>query len=178
LAEDLSRIELSPEIEERLGERSSVVLKLIKLGRAHGPIVSEFKRIQKEHGEDAALDFLRVEADGFHPTPYGNCLSSLTTDPCAKHLECFSGCRHLSATDLPENRRNLVQLERRLDVAVQTIAARESSSVGYENQLAHGIARRDAVRKILATPAGHQVFPDGPDLSIPKKPGRILDGIE
>jgi hypothetical protein len=176
LAEELERIDLSPEIEERLGEKSSIVVKMIKAGRANGPIVNAFRRIQREHGEDAALDFLSVEADGFHSTPYGHCLNSFTVDPCPKHLECFTGCRHLSATNLPENRRNLVQLEGQLEI-VRTIQARESHSIGRENQLAHGLARLSGVRKVLATPPGSEVFPDGPDLSIANTRQGILDGI-
>lgn len=177
LTEELDRIELSPEVEDRLGERASTVVKMIKAGKASGPIVSEFTRIQRERGEDAALEFLSVEADGFHSTPYGHCINSFLVDPCPKHLECFSGCRHLSATDLPEHRRNLVQLERRLETAVQAIEARQSKSIGRDNQLAHGKARLSAVRQILKTPPNVQVFPDGPDLSIPKHSAGVLDGF-
>jgi hypothetical protein len=176
LAEDLERIELSPEFEARLGDKASTVARMIKAGKASGPIVEEFRRIQSTQGEDAAVNYLSVEADGFHSTPYGHCLNSFTVDPCPKHLECFSGCRHLSATDLPENRRNLVQLELLLKRAVETIEARSSTSVGRTNQLAHGQARLLAVRKILATPPGAKVFPDGQDLSLPRVTRGVLDG--
>ncbi len=76
LAEELERIELSPGTENLLGEKATIVMKMIQAGKANGPIVNEFKRIQQEEGEKAALNFLSVEADGFHSTPYGHCLNS------------------------------------------------------------------------------------------------------
>ena len=48
-------------------------------------------------------------------------------DPCQKHLECFNGCKHLSATDLAQTRNNLVLLEARFDTAVRTIEARKAN---------------------------------------------------
>jgi len=129
LAEDLEQIELSPEIEVQLGAKAATVAKLIKTGKANGPIVEAFKRIQATDGDDAAYEYLRVEADGFHATPYGHCLNSFTVDPCPKHLECFSGCRHLSATNLPENREHLIRLENRLQSALEAIRLRASSSL-------------------------------------------------
>jgi hypothetical protein len=213
LAEDLDQIDLKPEVEARLGEKSATVARLIKSGKARGPIVEAFKNIQQTQGEDAALEFLRGEADGFHSTPYGHCINSFTVDPCPKHLECFTGCRHLSASDLTENRDNLVQLQVRLETAVQAIEARQqcigratpleldatsgdqhdnsltasaqsmrtwaSSGIGMENQLSHAKVRLSGVRKLLETPPGHLVFPDGPDLSRDQgKPiGRVLDEI-
>jgi len=214
LVEDLEQIDLKPEVEARLGEKSATVARLIKSGKARGPIVEAFKTIQQTQGEDAALEYLRAEADGFHSTPYGHCINSFTVDPCPKHLECFTGCRHLSATDLTENRHNLVQLEIRLETAVQAIEARQqrigrssaplelntafgdqnssgltvsaqsmqtwtSSGIGMDNQLSHAKSRLAGVRKLLATPPGHQVFPDGPDLArgSHKLVGRVLDEI-
>lgn len=213
LAEDLEQIDLKPEVEARLGEKSATVARLIKSGKARGPIVKAFRTIQQTQGEDAALEYLRAEADGFHSTPYGHCINSFTVDPCPKHLECFTGCRHLSATDLTENRLNLVQLEVRLETAVQAIEARQQrigrgapleldtasgdqhgtnltvsaqsmrswapSGIGIDNQLSHAKSRLAGVRKLLATPPGHQVFPDGSDLSRDSgRPiGRVLDDI-
>jgi hypothetical protein len=213
LAEDLEQIDLKPEVEARLGEKSATVARLIKSGKARGPIVEAFKTVQRTQGEDAALEYLRAEADGFHSTPYGHCINSFTVDPCPKHLECFTGCRHLSATDLTENRQNLVQLEARLETAVQAIEARQQrigrgapleldtasgdqngnnltvsvqsmrswapSGIGMDNQLSHAKSRLTGVRELLATPPGHQVFPDGPDLSRESSQpiGRVLDDI-
>ena len=212
LAEDLNQIDLKPEVEARLGEKSATVARLIKAGKARGPIVEAFRTIQQAQGEDAALEYLRAEADGFHSTPYGHCINSFIVDPCPKHLECFTGCRHLSATDLTENQLNLVQLESRLDTAVKAIEARKqrigqgaplkldtalgdqhnsltasaqsmqtlaSRGIGIDNQLSHAKSRLAGVRKLLATPPGHQAFPDGPDLSRDSSQpiGTVLDDI-
>jgi hypothetical protein len=133
LSEDLDQVELKPEVEARLGEKSATIARLIKSGKARGPIVDAFKRIQLTDGEDAAIDYLSVEADGFHSTPYGHCINSFMVDPCRKHLECFTGCKHLSATDLAETRRNLVQLETRFALAIKVIEERKSQRLGDGN---------------------------------------------
>lgn len=213
LAEELDRNELKPEVEARLGEKSATIARMIRSGKARGPIVEAFHKIQLTDGEDAAFDYLNAEADGLHSTPYGHCINSFMVDPCPKHLECFTGCKHLSATDLSENRLNLVQLEARLETAVHAIESRKLprmgpgaspqleaendsgasptgdlqvaakliekriSSIGLDNQLAHAKTRLAGVRRLLATPPGQLVFPDGPDLSQdPTKPkGRVID---
>ena len=175
LAEDLDQVELSPEIEIQLGTKAATVAKMIKTGKANGPIVDAFKSIQSTDGDEAAYEYLRVEADGFHATPYGHCLNSFTVDPCPKHLECFSGCRHLSATNLPENREHLIRLENKLQGALEAIRSRTSSSLGWKNQLAHAEQRLAGVRKILAADKGEHPFPNGPDLSMPPRPGIIDD---
>jgi hypothetical protein len=71
-------------------------------------------------------------------------------DPCAKHLECFNGCRHLSATDLTETRQNLVQLEARLDMAVRTIEERKQRlSLRAPLALDAGVGAGDAISSAL-----------------------------
>ncbi|OXC80737.1 hypothetical protein [Caballeronia sordidicola] len=174
LAEDLDQIEIPQDIEIMLGEKASTVARLIKGGKANGPIVDAFRRIQATEGDTAAYEYLRAEADGFHATPYGHCLNSFTVDPCPKHLECFADCRHLSATDLQENRQNLIRLEGKFRLALESIKARPSTSIGWQNQLDHAEKRLAGVQKLLATPAGERPFPDGVDLSRPRQRG-VLD---
>ncbi|MFM0174777.1 hypothetical protein PQR33_36230 [Paraburkholderia sediminicola] len=174
LAEDLDQIEIPQDIEVMLGEKASTVARLIKGGKASGPIVDAFRRIQATEGDAAAYEYLRAEADGFHATPYGHCLNSFTVDPCPRHLECFADCRHLSATDLPENRQNLIQLEGKFKLALETIKARPSTSIGWRNQLDHAEKRLAGVQRLLATPSGKRPFPDGVDLSLPRQRG-VLD---
>lgn len=167
LAEELEQISIPEEVELLLGEKATTVAKMIKGGRASGPIVEAFARIQAKDGDAAAYEYLRVEADGFHATPYGHCLNSFTVDPCPKHLECFANCRHLSATALPENKFNLIRLEGKFKAAIETIRARPSASIGWKNQLQHAEERLAGVQRLLDTPAGERVFPDGVDLSVP-----------
>jgi hypothetical protein len=174
LAEELEQIEIPQEVEIMLGEKAATVAKMIKIGKANGPIVDAFRRIQLNDGDEAAYEYLRVEADGFHATPYGHCLNSFTVDPCPKHLECFANCRHLSATDLPENRKNLIRLEGKFKAAIETIKSRPSTSLGWKNQLDHAEGRLAGVQKLLVTAPGERVFPEGVDLSTPRKSG-VLD---
>lgn len=176
LAEILDQIELPDELNAFLGEKASIVAKLIQVGRASGPIVETFKRIQREQGDEEAFQYLRVEADGFHATPYGHCINSFTVDPCPKHLECFAGCRHLTATNLPENRRNLQTLERKFEAALNDIQGRPITTIGRDNQIAHATVRLESVRKLLRARMGEQVFPNGLDFSKQMDSGSILDG--
>jgi hypothetical protein len=177
LAEELDQIELPDEWALVLGEsKAATVAKLISAGRANGPIVREFKHIQSTEGDTAALQFLAAEADGFHATPYGTCLNSFTVDPCPKHLECFTGCRHLSATGLPEERKNLSVLHGRLKIALASVQARPDGTVGKANQIAHAQERLDGIEKLLTTPVGQLVFPDGVDHSLPTGIGSVLHG--
>ncbi|MFZ3127305.1 MAG: hypothetical protein WA136_04735 [Rhodoferax sp.] len=176
LAEEMDQIELPDEWAHILGEsKAATVAKLITAGRANGPIVREFKHIQAKEGDDAALRFLSAEADGFHATPYGTCLNSFTVDPCPKHLECFNGCRHLSATNLPEQQQNLVALHGRLKAALAHAQARPDGAVGKANQIAHAKVRLEGIEKLLATSAGQAVFPDGVDHSLPTRIRSVLD---
>jgi hypothetical protein len=177
LAEEMDQLELPDAWAEFLGDSKAVtVAKLAQAGRAEGPIVREFRRIQAEEGDKAALAFLAVEADGFHATPYGYCLNSFTVDPCPKHLECFSGCRHLSATNLPENRRNIIQMRGKLQAALEAAQARAANSIGRDNQIAHATERIKGLEQLLSTEAGEQVFPDGPDLSKLGQRRSVLSG--
>lgn len=174
LAEQLDQIELPPEVEIALGEKASTVAKMIQAGKASGPMVATFLRIQANEGDEAAFAYLKTEADGFHATPYGHCLNSFTVDPCPKHLECFTGCRHLSATNLPENRAHLTRLEGKFVAALEHAQARPATTPGRDNQIAHAQVRLEGVRKLLATADGEHPFPDGPDLSMPPVLG-VLD---
>lgn len=175
LAEELDQLELPTEVEMALGEKASTVAKMIKSGKASGSIVDAFKQIQRDEGDAAAFDYLKAEADGFHATPYGHCLNSFTVDPCPKHLECFSGCRHLSATNLPDNRHHLRTLELKLITAIELAEAKPSTSIGRTNQIQHARLRLEGVRTLLATRDGDKPFPDGPDLSVPRRSG-VMDG--
>lgn len=174
LAESLESIELPIEVEALLGEKSLTVAKMIKSGIASGPIVDEFKKIEKEHGELVAFEYLKVEADGFHATPYGHCINSFTVDPCPKHLECFAGCRHLTATNLPHQMNNLRNLERKFEVAIAEIQARPATTIGHENQIEHATVRLESIRKLLQTPTGQPVFPDGEDFSKTNSPRSVI----
>lgn len=166
LAEELERLELPDAWENYLGDSKAVtVAKLVQAGRAEGPVVREFRRILEDEGDEPALSFLAAEADGFHATPYGYCLNSFTVDPCPKHLECFAGCRHLSATDLPVNRRNIIQLHGRLKSALEAAEARPAGTIGRDNQIAHAKERIKGLETLLITKNGETVFPNGPDLS-------------
>ncbi|WP_431269289.1 hypothetical protein [Dankookia sp. P2] len=84
LQEHLDGVALPEEVEEKLGPRATQTYKLIVSGRVNGPLVEEFRRVQRDLGDDAALDYLLAEADGLHITPYGFCVNAFTVDPCPK----------------------------------------------------------------------------------------------
>ncbi|MDE2419652.1 MAG: hypothetical protein KGO49_00525 [Gammaproteobacteria bacterium] len=176
LLEALGAIALDNECEAYLGPKASIVAKLIQVGRANGPIINQFKNIQLTQGDDAAYLFLKAEADGFHATPYGHCLNSFTVDPCPSNLECFNGCRHLSATNLPENREHLLRLHGKLKDAIDAALDMPTNSIGRKNQIEHAKTRLDGVTKLLETPSGELVFPEGVDLSKSTTTKSVLNG--
>lgn len=179
LSEELDSIALlDSAVIPHLSQKTSTIARLIKAGKVSGPIVDNFRKIQVEEGEAAAFNFLQAEADGFHATPYGYCVNSFTVDACPKHLECFAGCRHFTATNLPEHRRNLVQIETQLKTAIKAIETRSSNSIGRENQLEHARVRLAGVQNVLAAAPGAQVFVEGPDLSLTEGRRTVLDSRE
>ena len=139
---------------------------MIQGGRVSGPIVEEFLLIQREQGDDVALNFLDAEADGLHVTPYGFCLSSFTVDPCPKHLECFNGCHHLTRSTVPEEQRNLELLHDRMAQVIAKLEATPEKirTPGWQNQLAHCRTRLMSIKKAMTALPGETVFPDGKDL--------------
>lgn len=174
LAEDLDQIELPDGIEDMLGEKASITAKMILAGKTSGPIVEGFKRIQRLEGDEAAFQYLKGEADGFHVTPYGHCLNSFNVDPCPKNLECFAGCRHLAASNLSSNIKHLTSLENKLKAALEEVERRPITSIGRDNQIQHAQIRLEGIRRLLDTQEGCLVFPEGTDLS--RKASRsILD---
>jgi hypothetical protein len=165
LAEDLDAIDLPAGAEKQLGPQAQATLRLITGGKLRGPLVEEFRRIQRQDGEQAALAFLQVEADGFHATPYGYCLTSLLVNPCSTHAECFNGCRHLSLSPLHEHRGNLEWMRATLRIAVDRCMELPEGHLGRDRQLEAAKVRLSNVERALAMSPGDRPFPDGKDLS-------------
>lgn len=165
LAEDLNAIELPEDVKARTPPKAQEALKLIKSGRVTGPLVDDFKRVQRLEGEDAAIDFLAVEADGFHATPYGYCINSFIIDACPTHLECFNGCCHLAKSENPEHQSNWLQIERKLTKARDAVVNSPLTSIGRSNQLREIDRKLANVMKGIAVAPGAKIFPDGSDLS-------------
>lgn len=168
LHEDIEHIDVPPEAEDSLGDKALQVYKMIAANKVRGPIVDEFRRVQREYGDDAAFDYLNAEADGLHVTPYGLCVNSFTSDPCPKHLECFNGCLHLARTDVVEEHDHLETMRDRFaKIIIQLESVPEGRRyAGWANQIAHARIRYENIGKALATEPGDRPFPDGKDLSV------------
>ncbi|RWX20057.1 hypothetical protein EHI42_02470 [Rhizobium hidalgonense] len=171
LYEDMKDADVPPEAEDAMGEKALQVYKMIKVNKVRGPVVDEFRRVQREYGDDAAFDYLNAEADGLHATPYGLCLNSFTGDPCPKHLECFNGCLHLARTPIASEQEHLERLRDRFaKIIIQLEQVPENRRyVGWANQIAHARVRYDNIVKALEAEPGTQVFPDGKDFSFTPK---------
>lgn len=179
LLEDLESIALPDVPTDALGPSARQTLGMILAGKVEGPIVEEFRQIQRREGDEAAFSYLEAEADGLHVTPYGFCLNSFTVDPCPKHLECFNGCRHLTRTEIDAERRALETLRERMQRTVDQIlaTAEPHRSIGWQNQLTHARTRLENIDRTLTTAPGEQPFPSGTDLSRPlphRSPATIL----
>jgi hypothetical protein len=167
LAQDLDAIDLPADAEQHLGPQARDVFRLIAAGKLGGPIVEKFRRIQREDGEQAAIAFLEIEADGFHSTPYGYCLTSLLVNPCDKNTECFNGCRHLSLSPLDEHRLNLERMRDTLQAVVRRCQELPDGHLGREAQLQHARVRLSNVERALSMTPGSRPFPGGEDFSRP-----------
>ncbi len=179
LLEDLDNIALPDVPIDTLGPSARQALGMILAGKVEGPIVEEFRHIQRQEGDEAALTYLEAEADGLHVTPYGFCLNSFTVDPCPKHLECFNGCRHLTRTEIDAERCALETLRERMQRTVDQIVATAEPhrSIGWQNQLNHARTRLENIERTLMTTPGERPFPAGADLSRPlqhRSPTTIL----
>lgn len=164
LSEELAHIEL-PKEAESMAPRARETLQLIMAGRVHGPIVDDFLKIQHENGDEIAFQYLSVEADGLHVTPYGFCVNSFTVDPCSKHLECFD-CRHLTRSDNPDEQRKLEDMKDKMIEVVNIIEAspQKVRNAGWQNQLSHARSRLNSLELLIDTPPSKHPFPDGKDL--------------
>lgn len=169
LAEIVGSVTISARAKEYLGPNAREVYRLIKAGVVAGPLVTEFRRIQQEHGDVAAFEYLNAEGDGLHVTPYGFCSSSFTIDPCPKHLECYNGCRHLMRTEVEQETENLKKMETMHVVIVDTIEALPEGrrGPGWKNQLRHTKTLLSNIRVAISSNPGEHPFPSGPDLSDP-----------
>ncbi len=163
LAEDLDYMDVPGDGLDPLSPNVQRVFHLVKEGKVEGPIVREFRRIQREMGDDDAFAYLNAEAGGLHVTPYGFCLSSLTVDPCPKHLECFNGCHHLARTGLASETEALTDLHDRLVKVIDRLEAEPTTARSVQTQIDHARTRLDGVRRALATVPRAKVSPEGPN---------------
>lgn len=175
LREQIIEIELPPE-SSALPERLHDTAKLMLTRRMRGPIVEKFFEIQRESGDEEAFRYLAAEADGFHATPYGFCLSSFTVDPCPKHLECFNGCRNLTRTENPEEEQNLNKMLDRMERHLHEAQRRPGNNPGIKNQISHASTVIENLKLAIAAKPGSQVFPNGRDLANPTdRPATVID---
>ena len=169
LAEDLQAIEIPVSAKSILHGKAEDTFRMIAAGLAKGPIVDEFKELQKRHGDEIAYKFLATEADGLHTTPYGHCINSFTVEPCPKHLECFSGCVHLVRSPRTQETESLKTLKTRLETLIENAHEHPASTAAKEKMILQAEARLSGIKKALETPIGSKVFPEGKDISRPMK---------
>lgn len=184
LREKLAETSL-PDLAQRiLGDSPAAdVLKMINQKIVKGEVRDSFEKIQREHGDEAAYEWLLQAADGLHITPYGFCANGFTIDPCPNHLQCFNDCRHLAATGSPEQKDNLIKLESRIQKSLdavkekkKNVGAESEPIMGYANLIEYGEKQISSIRKVIATQPGSLVFPEGLDLSQAQDHGRVQSG--
>jgi hypothetical protein len=178
LAQELDDMELPHGTSDLLIGPARDAFKLIASNRGSGKLVTEFRRIQKEEGDEAAIVFLATEADGMQITPYGLCLNSFVVEPCPRHLECFGGCSHLMRTGLPGETAQLQKLADRYRMVLASVDRHPGSESAKAKAKAQATSRLAAIEQTIATKAGERVFPDGADLSRPFKQVRMTGLIE
>jgi hypothetical protein len=172
LGEQLSFIELPKSAQAIIAPGSSqeTVAKMVLSGFAGlSHIAESFKKIQQEHGDEAAFTYLAATSDGFHVTPYGFCTTSFAVNPCVRHLKCFHKCKRYVPSGLPEHRVTLEELRGKLSVMRNKAAAKPANSIGRKNQIAHADQLITGVDAALSAQPGEIVFPGGRDYSEPEE---------
>ena len=172
LAEKLDFVQLPPAASNVLpvGSTQELVGKMIVSGLALKSHLGEtFKRIQQDHGDEAAFSYLAANADGFHVTPYGFCTNSFSVNPCARHLKCFDQCKHFAPSGLQEHRETLEDLRAKLVSMRDAARSKPSTTVGRKNQIEHSERLIAGVAAAIDAEPHRAVFPDGPDFSMPRK---------
>ncbi|MCP3725437.1 hypothetical protein M3I53_20310 [Paraburkholderia sp. CNPSo 3272] len=172
LGEQLSFVELPKSAQAIIapGSVQETVAKMVLsgfVGLSH--VAESFKKIQQEHGDEAAFTYLAATSDGFHVTPYGFCTTSFAVNPCVRHLKCFHKCKRYVPSGLPEHRITLEELRGKLSVMREKAAAKPANSIGRKNQIAHADELLAGVDAALSAHPGTIVFPDGKDYSEPEE---------
>lgn len=172
LGEQLSFIELPKSAQAIIapGSVQETVAKMVLssfAGLSH--VAESFKKIQQEHGDEAAFTYLAATSDGFHVTPYGFCTTSFAVNPCVRHLKCFHQCKRYVPSGLPEHRITLEELRGKLSVMREKAAAKPANSIGRKNQIAHADELLAGVDAALSAQPGTIVFPEGQDYSEPEE---------
>jgi hypothetical protein len=168
LNERLSFVQLPPSAAEVIepGTAQETVAKMVVGGFASGShIAKSFKKIQAEHGDRAAFEYLVTNSDGFHVTPYGFCTTSFAVNPCVRHLKCFHDCKHYVASGIPEHRVTLEELRLKLVSMRKKAAAKPVTSIGRKNQIEHADHLIAGVDAALVAQPGAVVFENGRDHS-------------
>lgn len=168
LGEQFSFIELPKSAQSIIapGSVQETVAKMVLSGVAGLSHVAEsFKKIQQEHGDEAAFMYLAATSDGFHVTPYGFCTTSFAVNPCVRHLKCFHKCKRYAPSGLPEHRLTLEELRGKLSVMRDKAVAKPANSIGRKNQITHAEELLAGVDAALSAQPGEIVFPGGKDYS-------------
>ena len=171
LLERLDAVTLPDVALEALGDGpAELVGKLVLGGFAEeSHITKTFKKVQTEHGDQVAFEYLKANADGFHITPYGFCANSFSLNPCSRHLKCFDECRHFMVTGSQEHTVSLEALRKSLGETRERVLAKPAKTAGRKNQLVHVERLLSGIDTALQTSARTAVFPEGRDHSQPEK---------
>ncbi|WP_312607896.1 hypothetical protein [Agrobacterium pusense] len=168
LSKILEELDIGVEEHELLGDMQREMIAEILQGSLGGAKVEQFRRIQREKGDKAAVRYLAGAVAGFTITPLGACTSNFVASPCPRHLECFRRCEHLTRTPDPAEARRLDDLLEGFEIqrdAILTVPEAQRT-LGWQSQLAHIDTQIDGARAAIAAAPGGKVFPHGDDLFV------------
>ncbi|MDF2690821.1 MAG: uncharacterized protein K0S29_676 [Gammaproteobacteria bacterium] len=117
-------------------------------GEVIGPIADAAKQMNPLD----AKEFVAVQVNAVHHTPYGLCLHDFAQNPCDKHLNCLSGCKEFHRTKgNQEERKNLKLLKNQTTAALNQAKLEQSQeSWGAENWINHNQNIIQNIEKALA----------------------------
>lgn len=154
----------------KTGSTQELLARMVVSGVAASSHIGQtFKKVQLEQGDKAAFEYLLANTDGFHVTPYGFCLNSFSSNPCARHLKCFDNCKHFAASGSQEHVVTLSELRGNLRAMREAALARPALTAGRKNQIAHAEQLLSGVDRALAAQPNESIFPEGVDHSLTSK---------
>ncbi|MBB3946971.1 hypothetical protein GGQ73_002935 [Rhizobium skierniewicense] len=169
LSKVLEEMDIGVEEDELLDDTQREMIAEILRDSIGGLKVEQFRKIQREKGDKAAVRYLAGAVAGFTITPLGACTSNFVAAPCPRHLECFRRCEHLTRTSDPAEAQRLDDLlegfEIQRDAILEIPEARRT--LGWQSQLSHVNVQIEGTQAAIAAAPGSKVFANGDDLFLP-----------
>lgn len=166
VSESLAQFNIEEAILNSMPPKALELLGKIATNQIGGSISKTFRELQLDFGDEKAIEWLAAHADAMHLTPYGVCVANMVTNPCPKHLQCFTGCTHYVSDNRAESKQMLEELKQRHINTIQVIRENQDNGAYGGAQLAHAEKILNGIQLALDSRPKTNPFQDGKDLFV------------